>query len=90
MHSHIIFARRNGTQVPKQNSDRRVEIYVWHPGAVIKGAPAVTVLGLCKNSYVEILRVSPVLTHSELVGSSDFIPSAIYASLFLSAQGYKM
>ena len=29
-------------------------------------------------------------TQSELVGSSDFIPSAIYANLFLQAQGYTM
>ena len=29
-------------------------------------------------------------TEAELVGNSDFIPSAIYASLFLNAQGYDM
>ena len=55
-------ARRNGTRVPKQNRDRRAAFHVWHPGAIQKGLRrSKKVLGLCENSYVEVLRMSPVL-----------------------------
>ncbi len=50
----------------KAKSSRRAEFHVWHPGAIPKGAPrsvrrSKTARGLCMNSYVDFLRMSPVL-----------------------------